>query len=108
MQAFGEGATNVFEPVVGPGRGTRRTAFIAAFDTLLDEEGGGGGGDGAVDPRAEQIVAAAGEFMGLNNELMLSVKQSPWWEKYLWAGCALAVAGVGWGVHRYRSAPPSR
>ena len=102
--------------------GSRRDTFIKAFDELLDTEeeltatsksaapvseaqagGGSSGGSGSPrrktgDPRFDAIVKATGELMAMNNELMLEVKQSPWWEKYLAASCCVAVAGAAWGT----------
>ena len=31
-----------------------------------------------------RVVAAAGAFMSLNNEMMMAVKKKPYWMKYVW------------------------
>lgn len=96
-KAFGNDATNVFECVVGPGRGKRRKEFIECFDGLLGEE--------AKDMAAKEksIVAACGKFMALNNEMMMAVTQRPWWSKYLWAGAAGAGLLVGFQLWKRRA-----
>lgn len=83
--SFGEGATNVFKDVVGTangGRSERRRKFIATYDGLLDGEIN----DEEEKMHCEAIVKACGEYMSMNNAMMLSVKKSPWWSKYVWAG----------------------
>ena len=42
----------------------------------------------------EAIVKACGEFMSMNNAMMLSVKKSPWWSKYVWAS-VVAIFALG-------------
>jgi hypothetical protein len=83
-KTFGEGATNVFEDVVGDvngGRSQRRRKFIDVYDGLLDEEN-----DNAKKKEIfESIVNVCGQFMSMNNEMMISVKRYPWWSKYVWA-----------------------
>lgn len=97
QKAFGEGATNVFDSVIGPGRSELRRAFINAFDSVLDVGNASATGfDSVYTARYTRILAATAEFMTLNNELMLSVKQSPWWSRYISAGCAFAVAVIGY------------
>jgi len=84
-KSFGEGATNVFKDVVGTakgGRSERRRKFIATYDGLLDGEIN----DEEEKMYFEAIVKACGEYMSMNNAMMLSVKKSPWWSKYVWAG----------------------
>ena len=79
---FGKDATNVFESVIGASRGGRsgrRREFIDCYDQLLT---------GIDDPQSAlftAIVAYVREFMDLNNEMMIAVKQSPWWHKYVTA-----------------------
>jgi hypothetical protein len=81
-KAFGEDATNVFESVVGAskgGRSGRRREFIECYDQLL-------AGIDRVDEREQlfhEIVDAVREFMDLNNEMMIAVRQTPWWHKYI-------------------------
>lgn len=78
-KAFGKNATNVFESVIGESRGGRsgrRREFIECYDELLT----------GIDTHRElfaEIVDAARQFMDLNNEMMIAVKQSPWWQKYV-------------------------
>jgi hypothetical protein len=104
-KAFGKGATHVFEPVVGAGRGRRRQEFITAFDELLaqvpaaaaaGEAEGGAETKAQEDPRYETIVAACAEFMELNNQLMLACRVRPWWSKWLWGTAAVAVAAAAY------------
>lgn len=90
-KSFGERATNVFKDVVGTangGRSERRRKFIDTYDGLLD---------GVIDNEKKKvqfdaIVKACGEYMSMNNAMMLSVKRSPWWSKYIWAGVATVFA----------------
>ena len=102
-KAFGAGATHVFEPVVGPGRGRRRALFITAFDELLAQvpSEDGGAEKGTADPRFGAIVSACGEFMELNNQLMLSCRKRPWWSKWAW-GAAVVVVGAAALAYRSR------
>ena len=102
-KAFGAGATHVFEPVVGPGRGRRRALFITAFDELLAQVPSDDGGADAADPRFGAIVSACGEFMELNNQLMLSCRKRPWWSKWAWGAAAVA-AGAAALAYRSRGA----
>ena len=81
-KAFGKDATNVFKSVIGSSRGGRsgrRREFIECYDQLL-------GSDDQVSIRCalfSKIVSSVSEFMDLNNEMMLAVQQSPWWQKYV-------------------------
>lgn len=89
-RAFGVGATHVFEDVVGPRRAERRHQFIQVYDTLLDSEE-------EVNKKKEtfnSIVQCSGEFMDLNNEMMMAVRQRPWWYKYILMGAFFAVSMV--------------
>jgi hypothetical protein len=92
-KSFGEGATNVFEDVVGNengGRSQRRRTFIDAYDGLLDEEKN-------VAKKKEMfgsIVNSCGQFMAMNNEMMLSVKKYPWWANYVCAGIFIVIAMI--------------
>ena len=89
-KAFGKGATNVFEDVVGPGRGERRRIFIKLYDELLDADED----EAKRQERFDAIVSNSGEFMIINNEMMMAVKQRPWWRKYVCAGAVAIVAAV--------------
>ena len=84
-KSFGEEATHVFADVVGVGRGDRRKEFIHCMDEI---------GEGMGEEDKNQVVAAAGEFMQLNNDMMLAVKRSPWWSKYVWGGVAVVAAAA--------------
>ena len=94
-KAFGENATNVFESVTGctakGGRSSRRREFIELYDTLLEP-------DSYSDTRFSEIVAKCGEFMKLNNEMMVAVRQNPWWRKYVAASVVAIVSAVVWRV----------
>jgi len=88
---FGEGATHVFQSVVGGvGRPARRDAFIKAFDGLV--------GSGA---RAASIAANCRRLMSMNNDMMLAVKTSPYWAKYVKLGLLAAAAGAALAVARW-------
>lgn len=74
QKAFGKDATNVFTDVIGKGRAERKTAFINAFDDLLENE--------SLDEDKKKalfnnIVKYSGELMNLNNDMMSAVKESP-------------------------------
>lgn len=89
-KAFGKDATNVFETVIGAARGgrsRRRREFIKCYDQLLlgvDQD--------QKNRLFGEIVDAVSEFMDLNNEMMLAVKQSPWWHKYVKITIVVVVA----------------
>jgi hypothetical protein len=89
-RAFGVEATHVFEDVVGPNRAERRRQFIEVYDTLLDAEE-----EGNKKETFNAIVQCSGEFMDLNNEIMMAVRQRPWWYKYiLIGGAAILIAAI--------------
>ncbi len=93
-RAFGENATNVFEDVIGTARGgrsSRRREFIDLYDYLLDN-------DGDAKCRFEEIVAKCGEFMKLNNEMMLAVRKKPWWTKYVAASAVAIASAIAWRI----------
>jgi hypothetical protein len=96
-KAFGKDATNVFETVIGAARGgrsRRRQEFIKCYDQLLlgvDQD--------QKDRLFGEIVDAVSEFMDLNNEMMLAVKQSPWWHKYVKITIVVVVA---YCIRRYK------
>ncbi len=59
QKAFGEGATNVFDSVVGPGRIQLCRAFIDTFDNVLDVDVGFATGVNSIsNARYTRIVAA--------------------------------------------------
>lgn len=122
-KAFGEDATHVFESVIGAkrgGRSGRRREFIELYDTLLDDADetatesrvensesryNGNAVDSSQDARFKAIVEACGEFMQLNNEMMLAVRQAPWWRKYVAASAMAAVSALIWRVAASNSGP---
>ena len=80
-KAFGKNVTHVFQSVVGAGRGGRsgrRREFIDCYDRLLE-----GFDDNENESLFDEIVHAVSDFMDLNNEMMMAVRQSPWWHKYV-------------------------
>lgn len=91
-KSFGKDATNVFENVIGAARGGRsgrRREFIECYDQLLvdvDQD--------KKDRFFSEIVDAVSEFMDLNNEMMIAVKQYPWWIKYFNVMMVVIVAFV--------------
>jgi hypothetical protein len=88
-RAFGVGATHVFEDVVGPRREERRRQFIQMYDTLLDSEE-----EGNKKETFNAIVQCCGEFLDHNNEMMMAVRQRPWWYKYILMGAICIVSIV--------------
>lgn len=93
-RAFGEDATNVFEDVIGTvrgGRSSRRREFIDLYDSLLDND---------IDAKYhfEVIVETCGEFMTLNNQMMLAVRKKPWWTKYVAASAGAIVSLIAWRI----------
>mmetsp|Transcript_21532 Transcript_21532/g.46787 ORF Transcript_21532/g.46787 Transcript_21532/m.46787 type:complete len:311 (-) Transcript_21532:54-986(-) len=122
-KAFGEDATHVFESVIGAkrgGRSGRRREFIELYDTLLDDaeeaaaesrvensesRQNGDEVDPSRDVRFKAIVEACGEFMQLNNEIMLAVRQAPWWRKYVAASAMAAVSALIWRLLAINGGP---
>ena len=105
-KAFGVDASNVYTDVTGSARGgrsQRRREFINFYDTLLDDDDNEytssteassaiNNGDSRSGTTFAQIVNACGEFMELNNQMMVAVKQTPWWKKYVTASMVVASA----------------
>ena len=106
-KAFGEDATHVFEDVIGSskgGRSGRRRDFIKLYDTLLengDEEPNSSTTCNSLDTRFTDIVEACGQFMQLNNSMMISVRQAPWWRKYLTASLIAATSALLWKLFAF-------
>ena len=97
-RAFGSDATNVYTDVTDSARGgrsQRRREFIDFYDTLLDDHTDG---DSRDDATFATIVQASGEFMELNNQMMVAVKQTPWWKKYLTASMVVVVSALIWRI----------
>ena len=94
-KAFGVGATHVFKDVTGPsggGRSGRRCKFIEVYDELLDSEKS----DDRRKELFDSIVMETGKFMAMNNDMMMAVRQRPWFTKYVWAGFAGILAILVW------------
>ena len=73
QKGFEKDATHLFQPVVGAlrqGRLGRRREFIDCYDKLLE------GCDNKNKSLFGEIVHAIGDFMDLNNEMMMAVRQS--------------------------------
>ncbi len=90
-KTFGIDATNVFQDVIGTvrgGRSKRRREFIELYDTLLDGNDNESG--------FSSIVEKCGEYMRLNNEMMVAVRQKPWWQKYVAASVVAIASAVVW------------
>lgn len=90
-KAFGKDATHVFESVIGASRGGRsgrRREFIECYDRLLSHI------DEGNDEVFNEVVDAVKGFMDLNNEMMIAVKQSPWWHKYAKVCLVVAVSYI--------------
>ena len=109
-KAFGQDATHVFASVIGTARGgrsARRSEFIKLYDALLDKgvpnESSSSDTNNSPDARFTAIVKACGEFMQLNNEMMLAVRQAPWWRKYVAASVAAAASALIWRVFAYNA-----
>jgi len=117
-KAFGEDAMHVFEDVIGTARGgrsSRRKDFIKLYNTLLDrkEEKDSEASkeiascqinSNSSDARCSAIVHACGEFIQLNNEMMLAVRQAPWWRKYVKASLVAAASAAIWRVIAFHDA----
>mmetsp|Transcript_2922 Transcript_2922/g.5474 ORF Transcript_2922/g.5474 Transcript_2922/m.5474 type:complete len:290 (+) Transcript_2922:163-1032(+) len=96
-KSFGSGATHVFKDVTGSsggGRSGRRRKFIEVLDQLLDSD------DTMTDEEKkevfESIVLHTGKFMAKNNDMMMAVRQRPWFTKYIWSGLAAVLAVIVW------------
>lgn len=88
-KSFGKDVTNVFRPVVGGGRAGRRKEFVDCYDGLLE---GRRDDDDERKVLFVEIVRNVGEFMDLNNEMMMAVRQSPWWHKYVKVSVVVVVS----------------
>jgi hypothetical protein len=114
-KAFGVDATNVYTDVTGSARGgrsQRRREFIDFYDTLLDGDDDNEYTSSSVaspsssainngDSRSGsttfvQIVDACGEFMEMNNQMMVAVKQTPWWKKYVTSSMVVVASALIW------------
>ena len=107
-KSFGEDATNVCKGVIGTakgGRSARRLEFVMLYDTLLENEESNYNestrNNNSRDARFTTIVEACGEFMQLNNAMMISVRQAPWWRKYVAASVMAAVSALVWRMFVY-------
>ena len=83
-----------FEDVTGTakgGRSSRRREFIDLYDTVLES-------DESYDATFAAVVEKCGEYMRLNNDMMLAVRQRPWWRKYVAASVVAIVSAVIWRV----------
>merc|ERR1711904_99139 len=87
-EAFGEGATNVFDSVVGKRREERHDLFERCMDGISN---------GIL---AKRVVAAVAEFMDLNNSIMMALQSSLCWSKYFWGAVAVAAAAAAAAVVR--------
>jgi len=99
QKAFGAGATGVFQDVIGVARGgrsARRREFIETYDELLSDEED----DNKRSRDFAEIVKSSADFMALNNEMMVAVKQRPWWSKYVWGGVVVVAGALAW---RYKA-----
>lgn len=93
-RAFGENVTNVFEDVIGTARGgrsSRRREFIDLYDSIVED-------DADAKYRYEEIVEKCGEFMKLNNQMMLAVRKKPWWTKYVAASSVAIASVIAWRI----------
>lgn len=102
-RAFGADATHVYTDVTGSARGgrsQRRREFIDFYDTLLDNDDytSSSVSSSADGDTFTQIVDACGEFMELNNQMMMAVKQTPWWKKYVTASMVVVASVLIWRV----------
>ena len=91
-KSFGEDACNIFSSVIGTaggGRQKRRKHFIDVFDTLLPITEN-------TQQRTTTIVNACTDFMTLNNYMMMSVQQQPWWKKWIVAGLVVSTSVLIW------------
>jgi len=91
-KSFGDDACNVFSSVIGTaggGRQKRRKHFIDVFDTLLPINEN-------TQQRTTTIVNACTDFMALNNDMMMSVQQQPWWKKWIVAGLVVSTSVLIW------------
>jgi hypothetical protein len=97
-KSFGSGAIHVFKDVTGPsggGRVGRRSKFIEVFDQLLDSETIS---DEKKKEFFDSIVLHAGNFMAKNNDMMMAVRQRPWFTKYIWSGVAALLGILVWNL----------
>ena len=47
-----------------------------------------------------RVVAAAGAFMSLNNDMMMAVQKNPYWMKYVWATVGVVFVGTAAVLYR--------
>ena len=91
QKGFEKDATHLFQPVVGAlrqGRSGRRREFIDCYYRLLE----GCSDDNENESLFDEIVHAVSDFMDLNNEIMMAVRQSPWWHKYVKVSVVVAIS----------------
>lgn len=87
--AFGEEATHLYQPVVGPGRDQRKREFIQCWDSLVEPKPNNNSNNNdnnssssSSDDDFGKMVQASQEFMQGNNNVLSTLAQNPWWLPY--------------------------
>lgn len=81
-KAYGELACSTFTLFIGSGREKRKREFIDFFDSV---------GERMEEEEFNKVVELCGEYMRMNNEMMVQVKRRPWWVKW-GAGLGISLA----------------
>jgi hypothetical protein len=81
---FGSLAVHIFQDVSGPGRERRSAQFVQTWDSFVDHPSTA---NATSDPTNtdtiwDDIVQVSKDCMQLNNDILSSIRQNPWWLYY--------------------------
>ena len=103
----------LFQSVTGPGRNHRKAEFVRVWDSLVAADSSNND-DEDVDVTTalrDAIVKSCQSCMQRNNDLIASVKKTPWWMKYMHVGgmmiTSVAVAAIAVGVYNFSTTEPT-
>ena len=68
-KSYGDHAGHIFSSIIGSGREKRKQIFIDCVDSC----------DNNKNLNPDKILGYANTYMKYNNNIMTSVKRSPWW-----------------------------
>jgi hypothetical protein len=86
---FGSLAVHIFQNVSGPGRERRAAQFVQTWDSFADHPSNTTMSPTSTDTIWDDIVQVSKDCMQLNNDILSSVHQDPWWLSY---GIAVVLA----------------
>jgi len=92
--AYGEDATHLYQPVVGPGRDQRKREFIACWDSLAEPQNSSSSSSSSSNSSEDfdKMVQASHECMQGNNNILSTIAYNPWWMPYAAAGVVLVLS----------------